>query len=225
MDIHQTKDGVFVLMHDNTIDRTTNGSGAVSDLTLAEIQSFFLYYPDGTLSNLKVPTLQDTLLALKGKCLMMLDKSNDYFDEIAELARNCGVVNQIILKSSKTTSEMVDVLENNPDVYYGAGTISQGKYEDSIENLPLEMISISYSETNSWLVSSAAQALSDSYDVRVWNNSLDSTPNSSAGHTDSQALIDPDGNWGWQIGHGIDIIQTDEISALRDYLLSLGKYK
>jgi glycerophosphoryl diester phosphodiesterase len=38
MDIHSTKDGVLVVMHDNTVDRTTNGSGAVQDFTLAELE-------------------------------------------------------------------------------------------------------------------------------------------------------------------------------------------
>ncbi|GEP44511.1 glycerophosphodiester phosphodiesterase [Brevifollis gellanilyticus] len=37
-DIQLTKDGALVLMHDTTVDRTTNGKGKVSDLTLAEIK-------------------------------------------------------------------------------------------------------------------------------------------------------------------------------------------
>ncbi|MDR7077072.1 glycerophosphoryl diester phosphodiesterase [Neobacillus niacini] len=37
-DIHITKDGHLVAIHDPTVDRTTNGKGAVADLTLAEIQ-------------------------------------------------------------------------------------------------------------------------------------------------------------------------------------------
>jgi glycerophosphoryl diester phosphodiesterase len=37
MDVHQTRDGALVVIHDETVDRTTNGSGAVIDLTLAEI--------------------------------------------------------------------------------------------------------------------------------------------------------------------------------------------
>lgn len=37
-DVHLTRDGVLVLMHDETVNRTTNGKGAVRDLTLAEIQ-------------------------------------------------------------------------------------------------------------------------------------------------------------------------------------------
>jgi glycerophosphoryl diester phosphodiesterase len=38
MDIHQTKDGVIVLMHDATVDRTTDGSGAIKEMTFAEIR-------------------------------------------------------------------------------------------------------------------------------------------------------------------------------------------
>ena len=38
MDVHLTADGVLVLIHDDTVDRTTDGSGAVADFTLEEIQ-------------------------------------------------------------------------------------------------------------------------------------------------------------------------------------------
>ena len=39
MDIHQTKDGVLILMHDDTVDRTTDGSGVIKEMTLAEIKT------------------------------------------------------------------------------------------------------------------------------------------------------------------------------------------
>lgn len=38
MDVHQTADGVFVLMHDETVDRTTDGSGAIKEMTFADIR-------------------------------------------------------------------------------------------------------------------------------------------------------------------------------------------
>ena len=37
LDVHPTRDGALVVLHDDTVDRTTNGSGAVCDLTLVEI--------------------------------------------------------------------------------------------------------------------------------------------------------------------------------------------
>ncbi len=39
LDVQRTKDGVFVLMHDKTITRTTGQPGAVADYTLAQLQS------------------------------------------------------------------------------------------------------------------------------------------------------------------------------------------
>lgn len=38
LDVHATQDGQIVVMHDGTVDRTTNGSGAIADLTFDEIR-------------------------------------------------------------------------------------------------------------------------------------------------------------------------------------------
>ena len=49
-DVHMTRDGYVVAIHDDTVDRTTSGSGAVRDTTLAEVQSFdagYRFTPDG----------------------------------------------------------------------------------------------------------------------------------------------------------------------------------
>ncbi|QLK86262.1 glycerophosphodiester phosphodiesterase family protein [Staphylococcus sp. 17KM0847] len=40
IDLHMTKDGVLVGIHDDTIDRTSNGKGAIKDLTLDQLRSF-----------------------------------------------------------------------------------------------------------------------------------------------------------------------------------------
>lgn len=39
LDVHLSKDGVPVVLHDETVDRTTNGSGAVTDMTVAELRA------------------------------------------------------------------------------------------------------------------------------------------------------------------------------------------
>lgn len=44
MDVHRTADGALVVMHDATVDRTTDGSGALADLTLAEVQALDAAY-------------------------------------------------------------------------------------------------------------------------------------------------------------------------------------
>jgi glycerophosphoryl diester phosphodiesterase len=44
MDIHSTADGMLVVIHDRTVDRTTDGTGAVQDLTLAEVKALDAAY-------------------------------------------------------------------------------------------------------------------------------------------------------------------------------------
>lgn len=68
LDVRRTRDGHLVCVHDETVDRTTNGKGRVEDLTLSEIQkldagSWF----DPAFHGLGVPTL-DEVLALVRQC-------------------------------------------------------------------------------------------------------------------------------------------------------------
>ena len=66
LDVHLTKDGQLVVIHDETVDRTTNGTGEIRTLTLAEIKeldagSWFHNKYAGE----KIPTLEEVLLLLK----------------------------------------------------------------------------------------------------------------------------------------------------------------
>ncbi|WP_428912002.1 glycerophosphodiester phosphodiesterase [Niallia sp. Krafla_26] len=61
IDVQQTKDGHYILMHDKTIDRTTTGTGNVKDLTLEEIQRVQIEDKAGNVTEYKVPTLEDVL--------------------------------------------------------------------------------------------------------------------------------------------------------------------
>jgi glycerophosphoryl diester phosphodiesterase len=68
MDVHQTRDGVLVLMHDASVDRTTNGTGAIMEMDLATLQALDAawHWPfDGTAAHrgrgFRVPTLESVL--------------------------------------------------------------------------------------------------------------------------------------------------------------------
>jgi len=61
-DIHQTKDGVLVMMHDHTVDRTTDGQGRVCDMTLEEIRTLDAGIKKGPeYKGTKVPTFEEFL--------------------------------------------------------------------------------------------------------------------------------------------------------------------
>lgn len=72
IDVHMTKDGEIVVIHDDTLDRTTNGTGYILDYTLNEIKelnikdSFKKQVGHECLQHpsLKIPTLQELLQLL-----------------------------------------------------------------------------------------------------------------------------------------------------------------
>ena len=72
MDVHSTSDGTLVLIHDDTVDRTTNGSGRVKELTLAELQQLDAgdyWTPDDGATypyrgqGVRIPTLEEIVTA------------------------------------------------------------------------------------------------------------------------------------------------------------------
>lgn len=66
MDIHRTKDGHLVVIHDEKVDRTTNGTGFVKDLTLAEIKSLDAgSYKQPIMQDVKIPTFTEFLTFLR----------------------------------------------------------------------------------------------------------------------------------------------------------------
>jgi len=62
-DVHSTKDGVLIVMHDDEIDRTTNGTGSIEDLTWDEIQQFAIDTGNGIekYNEVHIPTLDEYL--------------------------------------------------------------------------------------------------------------------------------------------------------------------
>lgn len=61
VDVAQTKDDKLVLLHDNSIDRTTTGSGLVKKLTYNELKKFNLIDDYGNVSDFKIPLFSDVL--------------------------------------------------------------------------------------------------------------------------------------------------------------------
>lgn len=62
LDVHLSADGHIVVIHDETIDRTTNGKGFVNTLSLSELKSFLI---DG---KLEIPTLIEVFDLIDKKC-------------------------------------------------------------------------------------------------------------------------------------------------------------
>lgn len=66
LDVHLTRDGYVVVIHDATVDRTTSGTGAVADMTLEELRGLDAGYGQYGDRSLRVPTLAEVLQEFPG---------------------------------------------------------------------------------------------------------------------------------------------------------------
>jgi glycerophosphoryl diester phosphodiesterase len=75
IDVHCTADRVPVLCHDATVDRTTDGTGAIADLTLEWIRALDAGCRvfDGRFAGERIPTLAETLDLTRGRCLLIIE--------------------------------------------------------------------------------------------------------------------------------------------------------
>jgi glycerophosphoryl diester phosphodiesterase len=101
-DVQITKDGHLVIMHDNTVNRTTNGTGAVHELTLEEIRALDagIKY-DEKFAGEKVPTFKEFLQEFKGKDIVLLVELKDHGIEqqvIDEIISE-GMMDQVSMQS------------------------------------------------------------------------------------------------------------------------------
>ncbi len=110
MDVHLTKDGHLVVIHDSTVDRTTNGHGKVRDMTLAEIKSLdagYRFTKDGGKTfpfrgkGITIPTLDEVMSAFPDARLNIEIKPDDEAaaDKLAALVKAHHAENRVLVLS------------------------------------------------------------------------------------------------------------------------------
>ena len=78
-DLRFTKDDQLILFHDPTLERMTNGSGAVRDHTLAEIKALKTRHPDRSLRSDAVPTLAELIAITQSDMPLLLELKDPLF--------------------------------------------------------------------------------------------------------------------------------------------------
>ena len=105
-DLQKTKDGVWVICHDSKIDRTTDGSGDIKNMTYEELMAYNLKEGQGgknaAVTTHKMPTLEEIIEVARGKCLFNLDKlTPDMFQEVYDVFEKENAVDSAMFKTSK----------------------------------------------------------------------------------------------------------------------------
>lgn len=229
-DVARSADGVFYMFH--------TGSGnekyylgidcAFEDLTSKELDEIYLNNELGKDTRYHLNRLEDVLDRFKNRCIINLDRSWEYWEEILPMVRKLDMVDQILLKSpckqewiEKAGAVAADfaympIINEDITPFYELGG-------DRIPGfIGAELVFAT--EDSPILTDRVVEQLHKAGKI-AWGNSIQFSAKKilSAGHNDDISLCgDPDDGWGWLVRQGFDIIQTDWVSALKLYLETLS---
>jgi glycerophosphoryl diester phosphodiesterase len=97
-DIRESASGSLFILHDSTVDRTTNGIGKITELKDSYIEALFLRDRNGELTTEKVPTFMEVLKHFQGKkCMLMLDIKGKIYPKVIRMVQEMKMESKCIL--------------------------------------------------------------------------------------------------------------------------------
>lgn len=215
-----TKDGYLVIMHDQTVDRTTNGKGKVSDYTLTEIKKLRLKDKDGNLTEERIPTFEEVMNLCRGKVMVNIDQSYYYWDKVMEVLKKTNTTAQGMMKSGLSYDKVVADHGNifGQITYVPIVSLDKegaGKMVDGFLG-KCPVIECCFEKATPKVLQ-LMQKIAD-HGSRVWVNTMWATLN--GGHDDITAYKDNNfkDTWEWLIKAGANVLQTDYSPQMVAYL-------
>lgn len=132
LDVHSTADGEIVCLHDDSVDRTTDGTGAVHTMTLAEVRALdagYRFTTDGGATfpyrgmGITIPTLAEVLAAHPDAWLSIEIKqtSPDIVPEVLAVLDAAGAAGRVVLVSF-SDAVVADIRARRPEIVTGMGS-------------------------------------------------------------------------------------------------------
>ena len=161
IDVHLTSDQHLVVIHDTTVDRTTDGQGAIADFTLAEIKQL------DAGKGQRIPILQEVMDLVRGKVILQIElKGPDTAAPVIHTVEKNGMQSEVLL-TSFVHERLREAHQLNPNLRLGAlwAAPPPDACEQTID-MGAEAIHIQHLNIDSQLVQKAhAHGLK----IRAWN--------------------------------------------------------
>ena len=150
IDPRMTRDSVLVLMHDATIDRTTNGSGRVEEYTYEQLQQFNLVDRNGRVTPYKIPRVSDVIRWSRGKAILNFDEKQGEREALIRLVIQSGARN--VIYTVHNAEEVRACLALDPNARFSAWVGSMEELE------AYEATGVRWSRMIAYVVSDRMQA-------------------------------------------------------------------
>ena len=114
VDVHLTRDQHLVVIHDTTVDRTTDGQGAIADFTLAEVKQLDAGKGE------RIPTLQEVIDLVRGKVILQIElKGPDTAEPVVQTVGQNSIESEVLL-TSFVHDRLRETRQLNPNLRLGA---------------------------------------------------------------------------------------------------------
>jgi glycerophosphoryl diester phosphodiesterase len=221
LDVQRTSDGQLVLMHDTSVNRTTNGTGEISSKTLAQMKALRLREGLGgaqaALTDVQVPTLKEALQAINNRALINLDKAWAFRDQIyAELVET-GTLETAVFKGSAPVADVEAFRAKDPRIMY-SHIVDDANAADMTKfgNHPPESFEIVFDRLTDPQIQPAAVAAAKAQS-RIFINTM--WYGLAGRYTDEASLINPANGWDPVVNrHLADVVQTDNVDEFKRWL-------
>lgn len=160
-DVHLTRDGHLIVMHDEKVDRTTDGAGLVRELDLGSIRE--LAAGEGE----RVPTLDEVLATVGGKVGLLCELKGEGVEDAAVDAVIARAMEAEVMFTSFNLDRLARVRRRGDHLQIGA-IFADPSHEDVERALGLgaRAIGVHYKNVSLGFVQ---QALDAGLDIRAWN--------------------------------------------------------
>ena len=235
-DVRLTKDGHVIMMHDYTVDRMTNGTGRVSNLTLEEIKALRLKNNWGGATDYQVPTLEEFIQVAKGKVCLYLDKAGydlpgheegHLVKELLKILKKHDVLEESVFvlnwpyeKAKRIFGEDLEKVIYCPVIEEKIPDLETyvNEYIEKLSPVAFQFRFDSLKTRTYQLLPKVLASGSKAFVAATWDTHT-------ANHSDRVSIFKrPSEGWGWLIAQGFSILETNYARDLIRYLKAENRH-
>lgn len=195
IDVRVSTDGIVYLMHDQTIDRTTTGSGDIEKLGSCDLQNLTLIF-DGKNSGIAIPTLREALAVTKGKIMVDLDLKTEKIYEVMSVVNEMDVMDEVIFFDSDWEI-LEEIKAKMPEAFLMPRLYKTRQIRKTYRKLEPIIVHI-----DPGFNTPKTRRKARKFGIRTWINSL--------GSLDEELRLNPDSPRSHElIENGASLVQTD----------------
>ena len=227
--VSRSLDGTLFVFHPGTEPVFLKSEKLISQMTDAEVRRHKLVSSDGAFTECDVPTFDDVLDGLKGRCFINVDKFPFYPEEILSAIRKHKMQAQVLVKTDQDEKYYRMMEEIAPEIPY----MTFAKEIDRDSEMLLKR-KLNYLGTEALFKDEMSEFAHPAYHEKMHKMGLLTWANAivfnyktvhAAGHNDDiSATGNPDNGWGYLAELGYNMIQTDWVEQCVRYL-DLKKYR